>query len=135
MRLRVPTLHPGEHEVSSIEHIRAGRLRALAVTTATRSDQPPDIPTAAESVPGYEASYWAGIGNAHHAAAAAIDFQNISKAIDRLATLAGLYVGQAPQRARADPACRCSARRGRSRWRRLMSWRCADNRDAGTGSL
>ena len=73
MRLRVPALHPGEHEVSSIEHIGAGRLRALAVTTATRSDQLPDIPTGAESVPGYEASYWAGIGNAHHAAAAAIE--------------------------------------------------------------
>ncbi len=42
--------------VSSIEYIRAGRLRALAVTTATRSDALPDIPTVAEFVPGYEAS-------------------------------------------------------------------------------
>jgi tripartite-type tricarboxylate transporter receptor subunit TctC len=48
--------------VSSIEYIRAGRLRALAVTTATRSRALPDIPTVAEFVPGYEASYWAGIG-------------------------------------------------------------------------
>ena len=48
--------------VSSIGYIRAGRLRALAVTTATRSDALPDIPTVAEFVPGYEASYWYGIG-------------------------------------------------------------------------
>jgi tripartite-type tricarboxylate transporter receptor subunit TctC len=48
--------------VSSIGHIRAGRLRALAVTTATRSDALPDIPTMAEFVPGYEASFWLGVG-------------------------------------------------------------------------
>jgi len=48
--------------VSSIEYIRAGRLRALAVTTATRSDALPAIPTVAEFVPGYEASTWFGIG-------------------------------------------------------------------------
>ena len=48
--------------VSSIEYIRAGRLRALAVTTATRSDTLPDIPTVAEFVPGYEASTWSGVG-------------------------------------------------------------------------
>jgi tripartite-type tricarboxylate transporter receptor subunit TctC len=47
---------------SSIEHIRAGRLRALAVTTSTRSAALPDIPTIAEFVPGYEASGWQGIG-------------------------------------------------------------------------
>jgi tripartite-type tricarboxylate transporter receptor subunit TctC len=47
--------------VSSIEHIRAGRLRALAVTTATRSELLPDIPTVAEFLPGYEASNWFGI--------------------------------------------------------------------------
>ncbi len=47
--------------VSSIEYIRDGRLRALAVTTATRSDTLPDIPTVAEFVPGYEASNWFGI--------------------------------------------------------------------------
>jgi tripartite-type tricarboxylate transporter receptor subunit TctC len=48
--------------VSSIEHIRAGRLRALAVTTATRSDALPDVPTVGEYVQGYEASGWYGIG-------------------------------------------------------------------------
>jgi tripartite-type tricarboxylate transporter receptor subunit TctC len=46
----------------TIEHIRAGRLRALAVLGATRSAQLHDIPTVAEFVPGYEASYWAGLG-------------------------------------------------------------------------
>ena len=48
--------------VSSIEHIRAGRLRALAVTTATRSDALPDVPTVGEFVQGYEASAWWGFG-------------------------------------------------------------------------
>jgi tripartite-type tricarboxylate transporter receptor subunit TctC len=46
----------------SIEHIRAARLRALAVTTAARSEALPDIPTLSEFVPGYEASIWYGIG-------------------------------------------------------------------------
>ena len=47
---------------ASIEHIRAGRLRALAVTTATRSDALPDIPTVGEFLPGYEGSNWYGLG-------------------------------------------------------------------------
>jgi tripartite-type tricarboxylate transporter receptor subunit TctC len=47
---------------SSIEYIKAGRLRALAVTTATRSEALPDVPTVGEFVPGYEASLWQGIG-------------------------------------------------------------------------
>lgn len=46
---------------TSIEYIRAGKLRALAVTTATRSAGLPDIPTISEFVPGYEASTWNGI--------------------------------------------------------------------------
>jgi len=48
--------------VSSIEYIRDGRLRALAVTTATRSELLPDIPTVDQFVPGYEASGWFGLG-------------------------------------------------------------------------
>ena len=48
--------------VASIEYIRAGKLRALAVTTATRSEALPDIPTVGEFVPGYEASGWYGVG-------------------------------------------------------------------------
>ena len=47
---------------SSIEHIRAGKLRPLAVTTATRSETLPDLPTVGEFVPGYEVSGWQGIG-------------------------------------------------------------------------
>ncbi|HEY3654062.1 MAG TPA: tripartite tricarboxylate transporter substrate binding protein [Steroidobacteraceae bacterium] len=48
--------------VASIEHIEAGTLRALAVTTADRLESLPHIPTVGESVPGYEASGWFGIG-------------------------------------------------------------------------
>jgi tripartite-type tricarboxylate transporter receptor subunit TctC len=48
--------------VSSIGFIRAGRLRVLAVTGATRSDALPDIPTMEEFVPGFEASQWYGVG-------------------------------------------------------------------------
>jgi len=47
---------------SSIEYIRGGKLRALAVTTATRSPALPDVPTVAEFVPGYESSFWTGVG-------------------------------------------------------------------------
>jgi tripartite-type tricarboxylate transporter receptor subunit TctC len=47
---------------SSIEHIRAGRVRALAVTPATRSQALPDVPTMGESVPGYVGGGWSGIG-------------------------------------------------------------------------
>jgi tripartite-type tricarboxylate transporter receptor subunit TctC len=46
----------------SIEYIRAGKLRALAVTTATRSEALPDIPTVGDFVRGFEASSWYGIG-------------------------------------------------------------------------
>jgi tripartite-type tricarboxylate transporter receptor subunit TctC len=45
---------------SSIQYIRAGKLRALAVTTATRSEILPDIPTLSDFLPGYEASFWGG---------------------------------------------------------------------------
>ena len=47
---------------SSLEYIRAGKLRALAVTIARRLDELPDIPAVAEFVPGYEASNWYGLG-------------------------------------------------------------------------
>jgi len=48
--------------VGSIEYIRTGRLRALAVTTATRSEALPDVPAVDEFVPSYEASAWFGVG-------------------------------------------------------------------------
>jgi tripartite-type tricarboxylate transporter receptor subunit TctC len=57
---QVQVYFPGT--VSSIEYIRAGTLRALAVTTATRSDALPELPTVGEFVPGYEASTWFGLG-------------------------------------------------------------------------
>ena len=47
--------------IASLEYVRTGELRALAVTTATRSDALPDLPTIGEFVPGYEASGWYGI--------------------------------------------------------------------------
>jgi len=48
--------------VASIEYIRTGKLRPLAVSTATRSEALPDIPTVGDFVPGYEASSWFGVG-------------------------------------------------------------------------
>jgi len=57
-RVQVMFLGP----LGSIEYIRAGKLRALAVTTATRSDALPDIPSVGEFVPGYESSSWFGVG-------------------------------------------------------------------------
>src|SRR5262245_61296284 len=48
--------------VGLIEYVEAGKLRALAVTTATRSDALPNLPTMGESVPGYEAGTWFGVG-------------------------------------------------------------------------
>jgi tripartite-type tricarboxylate transporter receptor subunit TctC len=47
--------------LSSIEHLRAGKLRALAVTTAMRSDVLPEIPTVSEFIPGFEATNWFGV--------------------------------------------------------------------------
>src|SRR5262249_5084966 len=47
---------------SSIEHIKAGKLRALGVTTERRSAALPDVPTVADTAPGYEASAWFGMG-------------------------------------------------------------------------
>jgi tripartite-type tricarboxylate transporter receptor subunit TctC len=46
---------------ASIQYVRAGKLRALAVTTATRSEALPDVPAVGEFVPGYEASTWYGV--------------------------------------------------------------------------
>jgi tripartite-type tricarboxylate transporter receptor subunit TctC len=60
----------------SVEHIRAGKLRALAVTTARRSEALPDIPTVSDFVPGYEASAWYGIGAPRNAPAEVVDKLN-----------------------------------------------------------
>jgi tripartite-type tricarboxylate transporter receptor subunit TctC len=61
---------------SSIEHVRAGTLRALAVTTATRSEALPNVPTVGEFVPGYEASGFEGIGAPRNTPAEIIDKLN-----------------------------------------------------------
>jgi tripartite-type tricarboxylate transporter receptor subunit TctC len=61
---------------SCIQYIRGGLLRALAVTTASRSDGLPDIPTLAEFVPGYEASQWYGVGAPKDTPAEVIDKLN-----------------------------------------------------------
>jgi len=61
---------------TSIEHIRAGKLRALAVTSATRSEVLPDIPTVGEFVPGYEGTGWQGVGAPRNTPTAIIDRLN-----------------------------------------------------------
>jgi tripartite-type tricarboxylate transporter receptor subunit TctC len=60
----------------AIEHIRSGKVRALAVTTATRSDMLPDIPTVGDFVPGYEASAFWGVGAPRNTPAEIIDKLN-----------------------------------------------------------
>jgi tripartite-type tricarboxylate transporter receptor subunit TctC len=61
---------------SSIEHIRAGNIRALAVTPATRSPVLPDIPTIGESVPGYVGGGWSGLGAPAHTPSEIVDLLN-----------------------------------------------------------
>jgi tripartite-type tricarboxylate transporter receptor subunit TctC len=61
---------------TSIEYIRAGKLRPLAVTTATRWEGLPDVPTVSDFVPGYEASSWSGIGVPRNTPAEIIDKLN-----------------------------------------------------------
>jgi tripartite-type tricarboxylate transporter receptor subunit TctC len=61
---------------SSIEHIRAGKLRPLAVTAAMRSDALPDIPTVGDFLPGFEASAWGGVGAPKNTPAEIIDKLN-----------------------------------------------------------
>ena len=69
---------------SSIEYVRAGKLRALAATTATRSPVLPDIPTVSEFVPGYEFSFWTGIGAPRNTPIEIVDKlnQEINAALD-----------------------------------------------------
>ena len=89
---------------TSIEYIRAGKLRALAVTTATRSEALPDIPTMAEFLPDYEASAWFGIGAPKNTPYEIID--KLNKEINagladpklkaQLADLGGIILGGSP---------------------------------------
>jgi tripartite-type tricarboxylate transporter receptor subunit TctC len=89
---------------SSIAHIKAGKLRALAVTTEIRSDALPDIPTIADFVPGYEASAFFGIGAPKGIPAAIVDKRNKDinasladpKLKARLADLGGMVLTGSP---------------------------------------
>jgi tripartite-type tricarboxylate transporter receptor subunit TctC len=60
----------------SIDHVRSGKLRALAVTTAARSPALPDVPTVSEFVPGFEAGDWLGLGAPKKTPAAIVDKLN-----------------------------------------------------------
>ena len=85
---------------SSLPHISSGKLRPLAVTTATRSELLPDIPTIGDFVPGYEAHGWIGFGAPKNTPAAVVDRLNneINAAISdssikaRLIDLGGLVL-------------------------------------------
>lgn len=88
----------------SIQHIKAGSLRALAVTTASRLDVLPDLPTVADFVPGYEASGFAGIGAPRGTPAEIIDLLNKelnagladAKIKARIVELGGTVLGGTP---------------------------------------
>jgi tripartite-type tricarboxylate transporter receptor subunit TctC len=89
---------------SSIEYIRAGSLRALAVTTAERAEALPELPTIADTVPGYEASAWFGMGAPRDTPAAIVDKLNAdvnacladSKLQARIAELGGIAITGSP---------------------------------------
>jgi tripartite-type tricarboxylate transporter receptor subunit TctC len=86
------------------EYIRAGAVRALAVTTAVRSEALPDIPTVAEFVPGYESSAWYGIGAPRNTAGEIVDKLNMEinasladpKLKARFADLGGVTLAGSP---------------------------------------
>jgi tripartite-type tricarboxylate transporter receptor subunit TctC len=89
---------------SSIEHIRAGRLRPLAVTATTRLEALPDVPPLADFVPGFETSAWAGIGAPKDTPAEIIDKLNREingglvdpKIKARIADLGGMVLALSP---------------------------------------
>jgi tripartite-type tricarboxylate transporter receptor subunit TctC len=89
---------------SSIEYVRTGKLRGLAVTGATRSDALPDLPTVAEFMPGYEASSFYGIGAPRNTPAEIVDKLNREvnagladpKMKVRLAELGGVAIAGSP---------------------------------------
>jgi tripartite-type tricarboxylate transporter receptor subunit TctC len=89
---------------NSIEHVRAGRLRALAITTTTRSELLPDVPTVNEFVPGYESSSVYGLGVPKDTPAEIIDLLNKemnagladARVKARLADLGGAVLAQTP---------------------------------------
>lgn len=105
-----PGMLAGEAQVyfgpllSSIEHVRSGKLRALAVTTPTRADALPDVPALAEALPGFEARAWYGIGAPKDTPAEIIERLNKEvnasiadpKLIERLANLGSVALAGLP---------------------------------------
>jgi len=89
---------------SSIEQIKAGKLRALAVATAMRSEALPEIPTVGDFLPGYEASYWCGVGLPRNAPAEIVDELNREinagladhRMLSRIAELGGTAIVGSP---------------------------------------
>ena len=89
---------------SSLQHIRSGALRALAVTTATRSKALPNLPTVGDFLPGYEASAWYGVAAPKNTPSGIVDTLNIeinagladSKLRARLADLGGTVIPGSP---------------------------------------
>jgi tripartite-type tricarboxylate transporter receptor subunit TctC len=89
---------------SSIEFIKTGKLRGIAVTSAARSEALPDIPTVGEFVPDYEVSSWYGIGVPRNTPAGVVETLNreVNAALAdpkmkaRLADLGGLLIGGSP---------------------------------------
>ena len=69
---------------SSIEYIKTGKLRGLAVTSAMRSEASPDLPTVAEFVPGYEVSSWYGIGSPKNTPADVVQTLNEERSMPAL---------------------------------------------------
>jgi tripartite-type tricarboxylate transporter receptor subunit TctC len=90
---------------SSLPHIKADKLRALGVTTAKRSDALPDVPTVAETVPGYEASAFFGMGAPKGTPAEVIAVLNktVNEALNdakvkaRLIDLGGMFIAGTPE--------------------------------------
>jgi tripartite-type tricarboxylate transporter receptor subunit TctC len=90
---------------SSAGHIKSGNLRALAVTSATRDPSLPNVPTIAETVPGYEATAWFGIGMPKGSPRAAIERVNAEinriladpKMREKLAELGGVPIPGTPE--------------------------------------
>jgi tripartite-type tricarboxylate transporter receptor subunit TctC len=89
---------------ASIQYVTAGKLKALAVTTASRSELLPDVPAVAEFIPGYEATTWYGLGAPRNTPAPIIDTLNREvnaaladpKMSARLATLSGTPLPGSP---------------------------------------
>jgi len=89
---------------SSLQHIRSGALRALAVTTATRSEALPDLPTVGDFLPGYEASAWYGVAAPKNTPSEIVDKLNMeinagladSKLRARLADVGGTVIPGSP---------------------------------------